>query len=127
MDEPRDPAPRFPFRFACRRSGNCCSRPGGAVRVGPGDVRRIAAHLGLSEAGFRSRYLAVSGDRLADGPTDRCVFLEDGPTTRCTIYPVRPERCRTWPFWDEHRNPRYLAEAARLCPGMELREENGEP
>lgn len=115
-----DRSPDFPFRFACRRSGNCCSRPGGTVGVGPEDVRRIAAHLEMDEAAFRSRYVAASGDRLVDGPGTRCVFLEDGRSARCAIYPVRPERCRTWPFWDEHRNPRYLADAARLCPGLEL-------
>jgi Fe-S-cluster containining protein len=97
------------------------------VRVGPEDARRIAAHLGLSEQGFRSRYVAASGDRLVDGSGGRCVFLADGPTTRCAIYPVRPERCRSWPFWDEHRDPRALAEAVRLCPGMELVDEDGGP
>jgi Fe-S-cluster containining protein len=109
----------FPLRFRCQRSGNCCARPGGTVRVGPEDVTRIAAHLEMTEAAFRSRYVAASGDRLADGLGDRCVFLEDGRHTRCGIYAVRPERCRSWPYWDEHRDPVRLAEAARLCPGIE--------
>jgi len=90
------------------------------VRVTPDDVARIAAHLGLSEAAFRSRYVAASGDRLAEGLGPRCVFLADGAHATCTIYPVRPERCRTWPFWDEHRDPAALAAAARVCPGMAL-------
>jgi Fe-S-cluster containining protein len=108
----------FPFRFRCQRSGNCCARPEGIVRVTPDDVARIAAHLGLSEAAFRSRYVAASGDRLAEGLGPRCVFLADGAHATCTIYPVRPERCRTWPFWDEHRDPAALAAAARVCPGI---------
>lgn len=112
--------PGYAFRFRCRRSGNCCSRPEGVVRVGEDDVRRIARHLGMPEAAFRSRYLAPPGDRLADGLGGRCVFLEDGGTTRCTIHPVRPERCRTWPFWPELRDdPRALRQARRLCPGIE--------
>jgi Fe-S-cluster containining protein len=110
----------FPFSFRCQRSGNCCARPDGAVRVGPADVARIAAHLGMTEAAFRSRYVAASGHRLADGLGHRCPFLEDGRHTRCTIYPARPERCRSWPFWDEHRDPRALAAAARGCPGIAL-------
>ena len=112
--------PAFPFRFRCRRSGNCCARPEGVVRVSAEDVARIAAHLGLSEAGFRSRYLSADGEGLVPGLGDRCVFLADGRESRCTIYPVRPERCRSWPFWPELRDsPRALAEACRLCPGIE--------
>jgi Fe-S-cluster containining protein len=112
--------PGYPFRFACRRSGNCCAQPEGFVRVGPDDVRRIAFHLGLSAAAFRSRYLAARGDRLAEGLGGRCVFLEDGREARCRIYPARPERCRSWPFWPELRDsPERLREACRLCPGIE--------
>ena len=39
----------FSFRFTCKRSGNCCSIPGGIVRVTDADVRNIAVHLGMSE------------------------------------------------------------------------------
>jgi hypothetical protein len=115
----------FAFTFRCRRSGNCCARPEGTVRVDAADVARISAHLGISETAFRSRYVAASGDRLIDGLGHRCVFLEDGRHTRCAIYPARPERCRTWPFWDEHRSPQGLAEAARVCPGIALTEAAG--
>jgi Fe-S-cluster containining protein len=110
----------MPLRFTCRRSGNCCSRPGGFVRVTDVDVARAAAQLGISERAFRSRYVAVRGDRLVDAPGARCPFLEDGVITRCRIYPARPERCRTWPFWAELRkSPGTLREAVRLCPGIE--------
>jgi Fe-S-cluster containining protein len=113
----------FPFRFRCRRSGNCCARPEGVVRVTPEDVERMAAHLGMDEAGFRSRYVAAAGDRLAEGLGQRCVFLEDGREAHCRIYPVRPERCRTWPFWPELRDsPEALRAARRLCPGIEPRD-----
>jgi Fe-S-cluster containining protein len=116
--------PAFPFRFRCRRSGNCCARPGGRVRVGADDVTRIAAHLGLAEDAVRSRYLAAPGDRLSEGLGGRCVFLVDGQETACAIYPVRPERCRSWPFWPELLDaPEELREAERLCPGIEPRED----
>ena len=90
------------------------------MRVSDGDVERIAAHLGLSTAAVRARYVAASGDRLVDGLGQRCVFLEDGPHACCRIYPARPERCRSWPYWDEHRDPAALAAAARVCPGIQL-------
>lgn len=92
------------------------------MRVSPEEARRIAAHLGLRETAFRSRYLAASGESLAEGPGGRCVFLLDGRRTACAIYPVRPERCRSWPFWPELGSPTELAAAIRLCPGIEPRE-----
>ena len=114
---------RFPFTFECRRSGNCCARPGGVVRVDAEDVARIAAFLGLEERAFRSRFLAPSQDRLADGSGPACVFLADGTVAACTIHPVRPAQCRSWPFWPELlEDPELLAEARRLCPGIRDRE-----
>ncbi len=114
-DAPAD----YPFTFACRRSGNCCAVPGGVVRVTADDVAAIAAHLGLSAAAVRSRYVAASGDRLVDGFGSRCVFLADGAEASCTIYPVRPQKCRDWPYWPELRDdPQLLAKALRTCPGM---------
>jgi len=93
------------------------------VRIAADDATRIAAHLGLGEVAFRSRYLAASGDRLAEGLAGRCVFLREGRETACAIYPVRPERCRSWPFWPELLASREeLREATRLCPGIEPRE-----
>lgn len=89
------------------------------MRVTRDDVAAIAQHLGLSERAVRGRFVAASGDRLAEGLGGRCPFLADGRETSCRIYPVRPERCRSWPFWEELRNPERLAEAARLCPGID--------
>lgn len=120
MSDGGDIVPGFPFRFRCRRSGNCCSIPGGIVRVTAADIAAIAAHLGIGEAAFRSRYVQPDGVRLRDGLGNRCVFLQDGPEASCGIYPVRPAKCREWPFW-----PELLADAEllrlvqRTCPGLE--------
>ena len=80
----------------------------------------MAAHLGLREPAFVSRYVAASGDRLAEGQGGRCVFLEEGRVAICRVHPVRPERCRSWPFWPELRDTAEgLREARRFCPGIE--------
>jgi Fe-S-cluster containining protein len=116
-----DPGADFPFRFRCRRSGNCCARPEGVVRVSAADITRIADHLHMSETAVRARFVAARGDRLIDGPGGRCPFLEDGRETRCGIYAVRPQKCRNWPYWEEFlEDPGALREAARLCPGIEM-------
>ena len=108
----------YPFRFSCQRSGNCCARPQGVVRVTPEDVARMAAHLGMEERAFRSRYVASSGDRLRAGAGPSCVFLDDGPSASCSIYAARPAQCRSWPFWQELRDPTVLEQAMRFCPGI---------
>lgn len=96
------------------------------MRVDSFEVTRIAEHLSMSEAGFRARYLAPTGDRLRDGDTSRCVFLAEGAHAACTIYPVRPSRCRTWPYWDELRDdPEALRRAQRICPGIVIRDGDG--
>ncbi|MBK8976782.1 MAG: YkgJ family cysteine cluster protein [Planctomycetes bacterium] len=116
--------PDWPFTFACRRSGNCCAQPGGFVRVDAATIAAMADHLGMTESGFRSRFVAPSGDRLQDGLGGRCCFLEertegDRVIAACAVYPVRPARCRSWPFWPELlRSPDHLAAAHRLCPGL---------
>jgi Fe-S-cluster containining protein len=111
--------PGFPFRFSCQRSGNCCAIPGGFVRVTVDEARTIAAHLGIDESAFRSRYLQP-GERLKEGLGHRCVFLNDGATASCSIYEVRPQKCREWPFWPEVlHDAELLRLVQRTCPGIE--------
>ena len=110
----------YPFRWSCRRSGNCCAIPGGVVRVSAAEAEAIAAHLGLSVAAFRSRYLQPDGERLKEGLGNRCVFLQDGAMAGCAIYPARPAKCQSFPFWPEVReDPHLLERVRRTCPGIE--------
>ncbi|MEM7203617.1 MAG: YkgJ family cysteine cluster protein [Planctomycetota bacterium] len=118
---PARPTPEFPFTFHCQRSGNCCARPGGVVRVNDNEAARLAAHLGLSTAGFRSRYLAASGDRLRDGLGPGCIFLQQGTPAACAVYDARPDQCREWPHWEELRDPARVRAAQRFCPGIQAR------
>jgi Fe-S-cluster containining protein len=111
--------PGFPFAFACKRSGNCCSIPGGRVRVDAEEAVDIAAFLGLDEAAFRTLFVQPDGVTLKAGLGNRCVFLHDGPQVACSIYPVRPHKCRTWPFWPEAlADTELLAFMRRVCPGI---------
>lgn len=112
-----DPA-EAPFEFSCRRSGNCCSIPGGFVRVSPAEAAAIAELLGLSPAAFAARYLDAEGTRLREGLGHACIFLSPGQPAGCRVYAARPERCRTWPYWPELRDPRALDRALARCPGM---------
>lgn len=109
----------FPFSFGCKRSGNCCSIPGGFVRVTDDEARSIAALLGIDVAAFYSRYVQPDGRTLRDGFGTRCTFLSDGREASCTIYEARPAKCREWPFWPELKTDAKLLELVlRTCPGI---------
>lgn len=112
--------PGFPYKFACRRSGNCCAIPGGVVRVTVEERRAIAAHLEMTEEAFVSRYLQPDGVHMKDGLGNRCTFLMDGALAGCGIYSVRPRKCREWPFWPEILSDAGLRRLVeRTCPGIE--------
>ena len=100
-------------KFVCSRCGACC-RIEGMVRLKDADTARIAAHLGMSEADFIADETNLAPDRkglvLKDRSDGACAML-DGQN-RCRIYPVRPEKCRTFPYeWTNE-------ESATYCPGL---------
>lgn len=104
--------------FSCRRCRACCRGEPGYVWVGAGEVRALAAELGMEAGRFRAGFCRSVGGRVslrerADGD---CVLL--GPEG-CRAYAARPAQCRTFPFWPEHlAGPADWAALARSCPGV---------
>lgn len=114
---------RSGLRFECLPDcGACCTNHGDYAHVylDGDDVERLAAHLGVSVAGFRARWVARDEEdgreRLRDESAD-CTFL-DG--TRCSVYPARPVQCRTFPFWAGNlASPRTWVKLCEFCPGID--------
>ncbi len=112
------------IRFSCVRSGRCCSS-GPNVALTAFDVCRIARYLGVNWRELRGRYiLAIVADMYAipvlrgvgDGV---CAFLEyvnNIPT--CKIYPVRPMRCKLYPFLPASPSKRDIVYVDSYCPGV---------
>ena len=97
----------------CRQCGACC-RIEGIVRLKDDDTARIAEYLGMGEADFIANETNLAPDRkglvLKDRPDGACAMLD--AENRCRIYPVRPEKCRTFPYeWTNE-------ESAAYCPGL---------
>lgn len=91
--------------FTCQRCGACCRIKNGIVRVSEAEIARIAAFIGTSEADFIANETELAPDRCglilkscADGV---CVYLT--ADNLCRINPVKPDKCRTFPF--EWTNP----------------------
>ena len=100
--------------FKCRMCGACCRIRDGIVRVSDAEIARIAAFLGMDEAAFIERETEVAPDRrslmLKSRPDGSCAYLTDG--NLCRINPVKPDKCRTFPFaWT---NP----DSSSVCPAL---------
>ena len=111
--------PIFPVKFECQpQCANCCRLSGGYVFLKEDEASRIARRLEISEQEFLDFFCRFYDDQLClvDGENDHCVFLEN---SICSIYEVRPEQCRTYPFWPE--NLKSFARwrlTADECPGI---------
>jgi Fe-S-cluster containining protein len=106
-------------QFHCQRCGYCCHQHGeyAYVYVTPKDIDRIANHLGVSSDEATRKYTK----RLPHGQTMRfekkvCVFYTP---EGCSIHRIKPEQCRTWPFWPENiANNGFKVGIRRFCPGI---------
>ncbi len=100
--------------FTCRMCGACCRIKDGIVRVSDAEIVRIAAFLGMGEAAFIERETEVASDRksliLKSRPDGSCAYLTED--NLCRINPVKPDKCRTFPF--EWTNP----DPTSVCPGL---------
>ena len=115
------------IRFTCTQCGNCCTGPPGYVLFEEDDAAAIARHLKISLAEFYEKYTHDLGPRRSLGEVRSqqgcdCVFLrrDEKGKALCSIYSVRPQQCRTWPFWSENLASRRAYErAGKNCPGMQ--------
>jgi len=115
----------FSYKFnpeACKDcEGNCCIGESGYIWVSPQDIKNISAFLNIDEGLFKKTFLIKVGYRysLKEKPYKdgfACIFFENG----CKIYPVRPQQCRTFPFWDYYKNR--IDELKKECPGVIFKE-----
>lgn len=102
--------------FVCRCCGACCRIPDGIVRVSEREIARIAAFLGENEETFIAAETELSPDRksliLKSRADGACVYLTED--NRCRIHPVKPDKCRTFPY--EWTNP----DSHHICPGLRV-------
>jgi Fe-S-cluster containining protein len=94
---------------ACETCKACCKRQPGPLA--PGDLERIAEHLGMTVEDAKQFFWASPGCLVRDGLGEtrrigtitpryrkgRCVFLDEND--RCKIHPVAPFGCA---YFDTH-------------------------
>ncbi len=112
------------LHFECRGCGDCCAGPGeGFIWLTRREIELIAAQLEMTVGSFRQKYVKrlINRYSLIEEPkTKDCIFLKQTETGRgCGIYAVRPNQCRTWPFWTSNlQSPNTWNQAAGRCPGI---------
>lgn len=106
--------------FKCTGCGQCCTGAPGYVWVTEDEIVAMAEYVQLSLSDFTKRYVRKVGDRLAllERPRNYdCVFLKD---KKCQIYPVRPQQCKTFPWWKENiSSPEAWKQVGEYCEGVD--------
>ena len=95
------------LHFECLQCGECCAGPDeGYIWVTKPEIGFIAEYLHEPVDQLWGKYIKRVGKRatIIEKPVSRdCVFLTVVNGRRgCRIYPVRPNQCRTWPFWADN-------------------------
>ena len=112
------------LHFQCRKCGNCCSGPNeGYIWITKPEIRLLADFLTTSIKQLYSKSLKKAGRRTTikeQSVTKDCIFLQKISSCKgCLVYSVRPNQCRTWPFWSSNLlTPNDWNMAARKCPGI---------
>jgi Fe-S-cluster containining protein len=115
----------FSFGFnpkACEEcGGKCCTGESGYIWVTPIEMQKIANFLNMSLDSFKQTFLTKVGYKFSIkekklGENNYACLFFDEKTSRCTIYDVRPNQCRTFPFWDFFKIN--VNEVKKECPGI---------
>ena len=73
----------------------------GFVHLTLEEGRKMARFFKMPFNDFKKKYIKYvlwGGHVLNMSVKGGCIFLKGG---KCEIYPVRPEQCRTFPYWED--------------------------
>ncbi len=84
--------------FECKRCGFCCKGES-TVGLSSEDIKNISKFLRLSEKEFLELYTVKKGKNRIEMKTvdGYCIFF-DREKKLCKIHPVKPAKCKEWPF-----------------------------
>jgi hypothetical protein len=103
------------IKFSCQRCGACCLREG-FVFLTTEELFSLADYMQQDVDIVRDKWLATWQRRyvLKSHPDGGCVFYDKD--IGCAIYPVRPEQCRTYPYWSEDLD--WFEKERKMCEGI---------
>ena len=100
--------------------GNCCIGESGYIWVSPKEIKDMAKFLDIEDQEFKNSFLRKVGYRFSlkeikKNSSYECIFF-NSVEKKCSIYSVRPNQCRTFPFWDYFKTN--IKEVKKECPGI---------
>lgn len=107
------------LNFTCTQCGNCCTGDPGVVWVNDEEIREIAEYLDKPIGEIRLFHTRLVNGRvsLTEYQNGDCTYF-DPEKRHCKVYPVRPQQCRTWPFWRSNISSKEKwDEVCETCPG----------
>lgn len=105
------------IRFECQQCGACCTGEPGIIYIDNDEVKEVAKYLSVQVSEFIETHLDPfkSGYSIREHADGRCLFYNGG----CTIYAVRPNQCKSFPFWFENlRSQKKWLRVTKECPGI---------
>jgi uncharacterized protein len=100
----------------CLSCSNCCRRMSPTYTFQ--DLKRISAHLGMTIAAFKEKWLYKAKDGDWMNTSQPCQFL-DRKTNMCNIYEVRPQDCADFPHLAKKKTKDYIhvhKQNVEYCP-----------
>jgi Fe-S-cluster containining protein len=113
---PEDPSYFFDhgLRFECTQCGQCCTGASGQVLVSAEEILTIEGVTGWPSHTFLRD--VPDGKSLTERANGDCVFFRN---QRCSIHAVKPQQCRTFPFWFKNlRNEDAWQKTIEECEGI---------
>jgi uncharacterized protein len=116
--------------FSCQPGCvRCCGGAPGDVFISDEELRAIAGFLKMPPEDFDASYVRhySSGKMsLTERRNGDCILLDGGKG--CSVYSVRPQQCRDYPFWPEiMKSPFAWLREAQRCPGINTGETHHAP
>ncbi len=115
----------YPYKFDAIRcgscEGNCCIGESGYIWITKDEIDALAKFKDISIQDVVSKDLrkvgykySINEVKLSDNDY-ACKFF-DLNKKQCSIYNVRPNQCRTFPFWDYFKER--IEEVKQECPAI---------
>ena len=115
----------YPFKFDADKcatcEGNCCIGESGYIWITVDEIEKLSKYLNRSVDKLFKDYLIKYGYRFSikekklSENNYACIFF-DTNIQRCTIYDVRPNQCKTFPFWEHFKTN--IKEVKEECPAI---------
>jgi uncharacterized protein len=99
-------APEVWKEVDCLSCANCCKTM--TPTFTPADIKRIAAHFGMTPAAFKDKWLMFEKkEKDWQNKKQPCQFLNLADN-KCSIYEIRPADCAGFPHLTRKKMPDYM-------------------